>query len=187
MSDLLGLLLPLTFLLGLGVYLVRGGLPSFSPRRANATFRSAQGPLAATWLALVAGSWGLLDLAGEGWFPTTSPGLLATVVLAAVVGVVTAPRVTVFAMSVIGLGAQFLSIAEDQGAVVAVALVVITGMITWLFGATRGLLAPSLRAGMAIAVALVVAVVIAAASGALTVGPGGRTARPGTPAGVGAP
>ncbi|WP_409328886.1 hypothetical protein [Trujillonella humicola] len=144
MNDVLALVLPLLLLLGLFGFLARGRLTPFSPRRADATFRSPTGPLAATWLALTACTWGLLDVAGKGWFPVPA-GVLAPLLVAAVVGVVVAPGAALLVMALLGLAAQFAALADDHGPGTALAVVVLTGLVTWLFGAVRGVVAP--RAG----------------------------------------
>ncbi len=69
MTELAALLLPLAFLAAVYGFVFRGGRPTFRPGLANARFRSVQGPLMATWLAMVAAAWGLLDLADAGHLP----------------------------------------------------------------------------------------------------------------------
>lgn len=139
MTSLLSALLPLLFLGGLLAVLLRGRPRGFRPRAAMMRFRSPTGPLMATWLALVAATWGLLDAAAKGWLPLP-PTVLVTVMVAAVVGLVVAERVTLFVLALAGLAAQLAGIAEDHGLAVAIAVIAGGGLVTWLFGAARGLL-----------------------------------------------
>ncbi|TDX03232.1 hypothetical protein EV647_1465 [Kribbella sp. VKM Ac-2566] len=60
--------------------------------------------------------------------------------LAALVGLVVAERISLFLLAVLGLGAQLFGIGRQFGASAAVALLLGTCLITWLFGLTRGLL-----------------------------------------------
>ncbi|WP_298797600.1 hypothetical protein [uncultured Pseudonocardia sp.] len=159
MSALLSLLLPL-MLLG-GIYAVLRGRhrPTFRPASADARFGSLQGPLAATWLALVAATWGVLDVAGRGW-PPVPPSVIATLMLAVIVGLVVAQRATLFVLATLGLLAQFVGIAADHGVAAAVGLIAVTGLATWLFGAARGLLTPRAGAGRLVVGGLVLVVVL---------------------------
>jgi hypothetical protein len=141
-SNVVSLLLPAALLAAVLGLVIRGGrLSSFRPSMANVRFRTARGPMMATWLALVAATWGLIDLVGKGWLPVPA-SVVATLMIAVVVGLVVAQRTTLFLLALVGLLTQFGGLAEDYGPAVAVAVVVLTGVVTWLFGAVRGFIAP---------------------------------------------
>ncbi|MGY1829068.1 hypothetical protein ACI8AA_01420 [Geodermatophilus sp. SYSU D01180] len=170
MPDALSLLLPLLFLAGISAVLLRGRRPAFRPASADARFGSVQGPLMATWLALVAATWTLLDLAGTERLPV-APSVVATLVLAVLVGLVAAPRATLFVLAAAGLAGQFLALADDHGLSVAAGLIAVTGLVTWLFGALRGLLSPRAGAGRLVAAGVVI-VVLLQVTAASWAGPG---------------
>ncbi len=79
-----------------------------------------------------------------------------TVMLAVVAGLVVAPRATLLVLAVAGLGAQFAGILADHGVGAAVLLLSVTGLLTWLFGAARGLLHPRAGAGVLLLVGVLV-------------------------------
>jgi len=120
----------------------------------------------ATWLALVAAGWALLDLAGSGRI-SVPPSVVVTLLLAALVGLVVAQRATLFVLAVVGLAGQFLTIADDHGLGVATVLIMVTGLLTWLFGAVRGAVGPRPGAGRLVVAGLVLVVLLQVAVGAV--------------------
>lgn len=140
--TILAVLLPLGGLIVVYLVLARSFGFRFSLTRAMLKPRSFTGQLMAVWLALLAATWTICELAAE-W--RSQPGdyisasIVVTLLLAALIGLAVAERASLFVLALLGLGAQLFGITREFGPEAAVTLLVITCLVTWLFGLTRGL------------------------------------------------
>jgi hypothetical protein len=136
-------LLPLLVLAGIYWVVVRRIGVRFRPQRAQLAPRSATGPLVGVWLALLAATWTLMDLAaqpGTGLEQTITASVVVTAAGIAAIGLVLAQRVTIFVLALLGIAAQVAGIARDYGMAAAILCLVTAAAVTWLFGLARGLL-----------------------------------------------
>lgn len=141
-EALLAYLLPIAFLLVVYKVALTGRITSFRPRAASLSVNRPTGPLMATWLALIAATWTLLELAGTspaGGGPLTA-GLVVTAILAAVIGLVLTPRLTLFLLAGAGIAAQAAGLATAYGPTAAAAILIITALTTGVYALARGLL-----------------------------------------------
>jgi hypothetical protein len=136
-------LLPLLVLVGIYWVIVRRIGVRFRPRKALLAPRSATGPLVGVWLALLAATWTLMDLAAQletGPALTVTASVVVTAAGIAVIGLVIAQRITIFVLSLLGIAAQVAGIARGYGVAAAFLCLVVAAAVTWMFGLARGLL-----------------------------------------------